>query len=537
MFARWKNARLRAAERALDEGRFDFAWEQLRELSDEDRRAVELKQRLARALLARVRLDNQAGDRAAALEGLQQLKELGQYDDEARLLEARISDEQQRDAHQRQQRQAARRRVERDVAAGNLETGRLNAERLAGDPGAQELRHELDVRLARAGQLIEQARAALQADDVATACRFWDEANRRHGRSQAVDQMLPELGRACQRVFEQHLRAGELAALTALMEACRPAISASASLGVFQHAAELIGQAAGCLAREDYDGLHEALLRLRATCRGAEWIETALSELEQMARLRASLLAGPLGALAEPVEKSTQIGKPAAAGIGDNAARPAGALAETVVSRGAPLNRPLLLLIDGTGSSVILSREVVQLGRAGGAARPDVPIPGDIWSHHADVLREGDDYFLVAHGPVTVNQRPVQRVLLRHGDRIRLGAAAKLTFSQPSAASGTAVLKLSSRCRLPQDVSEVVLFKDTCLIGPQATCHIRTREGDTRLVLFERDGRLVVRRAGRDGRGTGPVEPLVAGAVRDVGDLRLTIKDYEPGPAPGRAGG
>ena len=102
-----------------------------------------------------------------------------------------------------------------------------------------------------------------------------------------------------------------------------------------------------------------------------------------------------------------------------------------------------------------------------------------------------------------------------------------MVFHKPSAKSDTAVLKLSSGCRLPQDVSMVVLFKETCLIGPQSSCHLRTREGDTRLVLFDRAGELFVRRAARDGRPTGPAEALPANETCDFGDVRMTVKGYD----------
>jgi hypothetical protein len=184
------------------------------------------------------------------------------------------------------------------------------------------------------------------------------------------------------------------------------------------------------------------------------------------------------------------------------------------------------MLVDGTGSLLLLARDVVRLGRAGGLEGIEVPIPADIQSHHADIVRDGEDYFLVAHGPARVNHRKVRRTLLRHGDRIVLGSTAKMVFHKPSGKSDTAVLKLSSGCRLPQDVSLVVLFKGTCLFGPQASCHVRTREGDTRLVLFDRSGELFVRRAARDGWPTGPAEALPARKTCDFGDLRLTVKEY-----------
>jgi hypothetical protein len=103
-----------------------------------------------------------------------------------------------------------------------------------------------------------------------------------------------------------------------------------------------------------------------------------------------------------------------------------------------------------------------------------------------------------------------------------------LTFHKPSSKSESAVLRLSHRCRLPQDVSDVVLFRDTCLIGPAATCHVRTREDDGQIVLFERGGALYARPI-QDARLGGPTlraAPVVAGQTLEVARLRVTVKPY-----------
>ncbi|HUU98186.1 MAG TPA: hypothetical protein VM487_20840, partial [Phycisphaerae bacterium] len=112
-------------------------------------------------------------------------------------------------------------------------------------------------------------------------------------------------------------------------------------------------------------------------------------------------------------------------------------------------------------------------------------------------------------------------------DRIVFGPKAKMVFRKPTAKSESAVLNLSDRCRLPQDVSHVVLFKDTALLGPQASCHIRTREGQTRLVLFERAGYLYARQTGSGGRPVGPAEAVRLGDTHEYGDQRVTVKRYE----------
>jgi len=186
-----------------------------------------------------------------------------------------------------------------------------------------------------------------------------------------------------------------------------------------------------------------------------------------------------------------------------------------------------LMLVDGAGSFLLLPRDCVRIGRAGRDVQVDVPIPADIQAHHADITRDGEDYFLTAHGPVQVNQREVRRTLLRDGDRIVLGPKAKMVFHKPSVKSDSAVLKLSHRCRLAQDVGEVVLFRQTCLIGPQSSCHIRTADGQTQVVLFERGGRLYGREAASAGGKLGDPRELAADATYDFGEVRITLKSCD----------
>jgi hypothetical protein len=101
-----------------------------------------------------------------------------------------------------------------------------------------------------------------------------------------------------------------------------------------------------------------------------------------------------------------------------------------------------------------------------------------------------------------------------------------MTFHKPSSKSESAVLRLSHRCRLAQDVGDVVLFRDTCLIGAGKTCHVRTREDDGQVVLFERGGTLCARQTGGDGHLTAPVQAVRGGQTIEFGVLRVTVKPY-----------
>jgi hypothetical protein len=173
-----------------------------------------------------------------------------------------------------------------------------------------------------------------------------------------------------------------------------------------------------------------------------------------------------------------------------------------------------------------LHQQRVRIGRYGGGERIEIPIPAEVQSHHADIERVGDDYFLTPHAPVTVNQHALaRRTLLRDGDRVAFGPKARMTFHKPSARSGAAVLRLSHRCRLPHDVSEIVLLGETCLLGPQPSCHFRTREGRDQAVLFDRGGMLHGRGVYANGLAEKP-RAIPLGQTIEFGDLRLTVMKY-----------
>ncbi|MFQ5806298.1 MAG: FHA domain-containing protein [Phycisphaerae bacterium] len=526
MFSRWIFARLKAAENALNDGRIDEAHERLAAPEVKNlRRAQDLLDALAKSLLARARLHARAGRYPETLSDLERLQTIERVDAEAKALRQRVEDEQRQRVGRHAERDDAFNRAARDIKAGRLESGQLAVDRLEDAGRREQLREELDLRVRRSAQLLEQGRGALAAGDGLTACRFWEEACTRHGRSRQSDALAAELVLACRALMGEAFKAGRLDRLWAALETTKSLRAFAPSLSEFERLSELTRRAAERLAEADYVTLREALLRLQAACGEAGWIKAALKPIDEIVRAQSELLASPLGLLGTSLHKMAPFRKGDAAFGRHNGSGPE----QTVCrGRGAAFNdRALLMLVDGTGSVLLVARDVIRVGRAGSLSALDVPIPADIQSHHADLIRDGEDYFLVARGPVRVNHRQVARTLLRHGDRIALGSKVRMIFHKPSAKSDTAVLKLSSGCRLPQDVSLVVLFKGTCLLGPQSSCHVRTREGDTRLVLFDRAGKLFVRRAARDGRPTGPAEALPADETCDFGDVRLTVKEYE----------
>ena len=525
MFSRWINTGIKAAERALRDGRIDEAFARLTEPSTRNtRQAMDLIPELGRIILARARLAAQAGQYRDALVDLDRLAALNQQTEEAAALRGRVQEELDLRVGRHAAQDDAFQKAAEDVRAGRLESGRLAIDRLEDPRRRERLREELDIRVQRSDQLIGQALDALERDDPLTAVRYWQEACTRHGRTQRTDELASQLVDPLAEILQTALRDGRTDRMETLLHAAGGLIGFSPRLAELERHAGLVHLAGKRLSEQDHAGARDALLRLRAMQPGPGWIDEALRGIEQILARHAELVASPLGLIAP-----RNLAPPRAAPMAETvAATPRARRSEAssaAVEPGKLIGGPMLLLIDGTGSGLLSASNVLRIGRAGAAV--DIALPADVNSHHADVVREGDDYFLLARGPVQVNHRGVSRTMLRDGDRIVLGGNAKMVFRKPSVKSDSAVLMLGDRCRLPQDVSFVVLFKGTCLLGPQASCHIRTREGDTRLVLFERAGEVLVRRAGRDGLPTGPADALPLAATREFGDIRLTLKSYD----------
>lgn len=516
MLGRWLRNRIQNVEHALASGHIDEAYRlatepgMLREPS-----AARVLDQLARALLARARLHVQGGRNIEALGDVDRIAAVCRITDEAAELRDRVLTILTG---------AARAGPERNAGADPLEitrvgpeaspTGGVNDE----PPGAGAGERVRDTSAADA--LVDEARARLRDGDALGAGRVL--ASAAYLGPSAGDCVRQTVD-ACRRALRDWLDQGRLDRFTDAARRLRDLTRLDSSLDEFRSMAHLIQSAAARLGRGDYAGARGELLRLSGVARQTAWLGDALSALDQIIAARDRLLASPLGLVEAALQKSLAIGTAPPGVPGDNP----GMLGETVSPPVAREVDPLLLLVDGTGSIMLTNRDTVRVGRAGAGGAVDIPIPADLHSHHAEITRNGEDYFLIALGPVQVNGRPVRRALLRDGDRLVMGRSAKMVFCKPGDRCESAVLVLGDRCRLSQDVERVVLFKDTCLVGPDPGCHVRTREGDCRLVLFRRGARVMVRRRPLHDRGASrEAEELPLGQTREMGDLRLTLKAY-----------
>lgn len=527
MFGRWLFVRLRAAENALAQGRIDEAYE-IAAAADvrADRRGQRLADELVRPLTARARLHAQAGRFAEASADLEKLARLGRLDAEGEALRARVEAEARQRAGRAAERMDAVARASAELAAGRLESGRAAVQRVEDARQRELLQEQLDLRVERSRERMAQARAALERGDVIAAIRTWHEACTRHGRTSEADEVALRLATNFRELADDLFAAGRLDGLGAALQAAAALVEAQPALGEYERMRALSGEAAQAMMSGDFTGAREALLRLVALRGNVRWVCDALETLGQLIAAQEKLLVSPLSHLVGGTPVARAAAQDAFAPPRE-ASRPTALLNDEAIELG---EQPLRLLVDAAGSALLVARDTVRVGRAGSERALDVALPADVQSHHADIVRAGDDYFLVAHGPASVNHRPARRALLRDGDRIMLGARTRLVFQKPSVKSASALLRLADRCRLAEDVSVVLLFKDTCIIGPQPTCHVQTREGDNRVVLFERGGRLFARRTAADGRALENALPVPAGRMVPVGDQRITIKPAaEPG--------
>ena len=137
-----------------------------------------------------------------------------------------------------------------------------------------------------------------------------------------------------------------------------------------------------------------------------------------------------------------------------------------------------ILWIDGVGGYLLVDRDEVTVGQAVSDNLADIAIVGDLRRRAAVVRRSGGDYLLHPLQATLLNEQPIERAeLLKHNDLVQFGERVRLKFTQPHPLSATARLDLVGLGKFKPYVDAVLLLADSCLIGPQANCHVRSAHG------------------------------------------------------------
>lgn len=136
--------------------------------------------------------------------------------------------------------------------------------------------------------------------------------------------------------------------------------------------------------------------------------------------------------------------------------------------------RRRILWVDGVGGYLLVDGDEVSVGQAIADSSVDIGIVGDLRRRAGVVRRSGGDYLLQPLQATRLNDQAIERAqLLKHNDQIQFGDRVRLRFTQPHPLSATARLDLVGLGRFEPYVDAVLLLADSCLIGPQANCHVR----------------------------------------------------------------
>jgi hypothetical protein len=171
------------------------------------------------------------------------------------------------------------------------------------------------------------------------------------------------------------------------------------------------------------------------------------------------------------------------------------------------------LWVDAVGGFLVCLDDQVVLGQPSQGNSIAVPILADLSRRHAVIRREGGSYVLEPLQSVRIDGREVSGpTVLVDGQRIQLGDSVRLRFTRPHALSATARLDFESHHKTQPSADAVLLMADSCVMGPNAHCHVRARNAQHDVVLYRSGDGLQCRSAVElvvDGEArSGPIDVL-----------------------------
>lgn len=525
MFSQLQFMRLRAAEKALRDGRIDEAY-RLASAPDlrEHKRGAAILAALNTKFLERARKHYRDDKFTEAMMDLDRAEAGGTELPEAKELRGYVkvvAAEQQRQNHSRHCRiDAAQQRIER----GSLAAGRDLLEKAGpNDVVAKELRRQVDERAGDASRNVEHAERLLKAGQLSEAAQRIRRAKTIDAQGEAIARVEAQICDAVIKNASEALRDGNLHRASTEL-ACLGDLGES--LPARRELSELLtvaAEAGHCFARHAYGEAKRKVMSLSRKLPKARWTGNVVDELAKLEQLHTDLASGPLADRISVVRSVI--------GAGKNPGGRSRMLDETAAlpGLGAPGGQghdKLLLLVDGGGSYLIVRSPQVSIGRAASETPADVPLFSDVAERHANVARVDDGYFIFSAKDIEVGRRMTKHELLRDGDRVILGKKAKFTFRLPSRRSTTAVLDLSDTTKMPNDVRRVVLLDHHATVGSGSKAHITCRHAGPTLVLFERDGGLWIR-AKSDGHVDTEARPLAMGESTEVGGVSMVLEPWQ----------
>lgn len=258
------------------------------------------------------------------------------------------------------------------------------------------------------------------------------------------------------------------------------------------------------ISRQDFSAA-ETNLRLLNQLVSAKWISVALKHVQAIGEQLKELQSGPLGLLTQ-FDRTIIEASPAKA---NHSPRPD----PLQVPRTNTTSSGSVLQVDGIGSLLLQTQDVVSIGTASRTRPVDVGLLTDGQTEPVVIRRTSEDYFAESALPFTVNGKKAHRHLLQNGDSIEIGDRGRLKFSKPVAASGSAVLAISGAKLQRRDIRHIVLLSDSVLFGASG-CHFKL-PGTTKPVLLHRSGHdFAIRELGQEPQVMQPGTPV---SVQHVG--------------------
>jgi tetratricopeptide (TPR) repeat protein len=414
-----------------------------------------------------------------------------------------------------------------------LKGGRLDeAQRLLAQPGVRDHKRAVEVRQQLARAFAERGEKALRQDDVSAAWADLCKAEKEHaddvvavGLRQALTRLglveiralleVGEPGRATEAIAQLRDRDARPSELELLDEAAKAWVQARdhADRGEFPEALFILDRVQRLLpwakrsverylfavherqqrCAEQLEALHQAAQKERwhEVLRFAEEVLTTAPQHVEARAIRARAW--------KAIEPPTMICRSPRAAESPDAAKAvpvAGSGDAAATGAGAAQGMAFHLWIDGVGGYLVCLGNRITLGQATPESTVDVPLLADVSRLHAALTRDSEGYLLHALRTAHLNGKPVEKALLRNGDRVTLGSCCQLQFRQPVPVSTSARLDLVSGHRLRLAVDGVLLMADTLIIGPGQQVHVQMPETQQSVILFRQKNGLGIRTNG-----------------------------------------
>ncbi|MFB3891805.1 MAG: hypothetical protein ACE15C_07255 [Phycisphaerae bacterium] len=516
--------KIKQAQCALADGRLDEAFELL---SDGEvrphRQSQQLLGRLVEALVKRGQAHLAAGRLTEASADCDKAAQAGGNVADVAALRQAVGEAATGRQRQRQAQGQILAEARQHARDGRLTAGERLLDRIAPDDAqADALREQLQALRAQAQGAIARAESSLRQADWDGAIDAAVEA-RRVGGARRVADLVSSLASAVIAQARQALDAGRIDRAEALMIRLGDICESSAAMRELRGALAQCRRAADLVARSDPREAGLVLRQVQSMLPEATWVAAAAEQSIQAAQSLESLRAGPLGLLMGPVTPTAGHEDAPSGPDGPPRVQAAGPKGDTHPSALLPMR--FFMHVDGVGSFLVLRRRRITVGPISSSPAPDVGLMADPSGSAWAIERADEDYFFRSDAPAAVNGKAMTSKLLADGDELEVSPRCRLRFGLPVAASTTAVLKLSGTALPGSDCRQVVLLDRDLMIGPGATCHVRVDSLAAPVVLYCRDGQMLLR-DGAFAQGDGEsCRRVVPGVPLCVGPLRLVLTE------------